>query len=254
MIHAFNILIISMAVLGLIVFISLYFVTAGYGKFATKKWGPSVNNKAGWIIMESPVFILMLIMWLSSPNRENIVTTIFFLFFQLHYFQRSFIFPFLLKGKSRMPLSIIAMGIVFNTINALMQGGWLFYLSPKDMYTVDWLSSPQFIAGTMIFFAGMYININSDSVIRHLRKPGDTNHYLPQKGMYRYVTSANYFGEIVEWTGFAILTWSLSGAIFAWWTFANLVPRAASIYKRYLDEFGQQVKERKLKRVFPFIY
>lgn len=254
MIHAFNILIISMAVLGLIVFISLYFVTAGYGKFATKKWGPSVNNKAGWIIMESPVFILMLILWLSSPNRENIVTTIFFLFFQLHYFQRSFIFPFLLKGKSRMPLSIIAMGIVFNTINALMQGGWLFYLAPKDMYTVDWLSSPQFIAGTMIFFAGMYININSDSVIRHLRKPGDTNHYLPQKGMYRYVTSANYFGEIVEWTGFAILTWSLSGAIFAWWTFANLVPRAASIYKRYLDEFGQQVKERKLKRVFPFIY
>lgn len=254
MIHAFNILIISMAVLGLIVFISLYFVTAGYGKFATKKWGPSVNNKAGWIIMESPVFILMLILWLLSPNRENIVTTIFFLFFQLHYFQRSFIFPFLLKGKSRMPLSIIAMGIVFNTINALMQGGWLFYLSPKDMYTVDWLSSPQFIAGTLIFFAGMYININSDSVIRHLRKPGDTNHYLPQKGMYRYVTSANYFGEIVEWTGFAILTWSLSGAIFAWWTFANLVPRAASIYKRYLDEFGQQVKERKLKRVFPFIY
>lgn len=254
MIHAFNILIISMAVLGLIVFISLYFVTAGYGKFATKKWGLSVNNKAGWIIMESPVFILMLILWLSSPNRENIVTTIFFLFFQLHYFQRSFIFPFLLKGKSRMPLSIIAMGIVFNTINALMQGGWLFYLSPKDMYTVDWLSSPQFIAGTMIFFAGMYININSDSVIRHLRKPGDTNHYLPQKGMYRYVTSANYFGEIVEWTGFAILTWSLSGAIFAWWTFANLVPRAASIYKRYLDEFGPQVKERKLKRVFPFIY
>lgn len=254
MIHAFNILIISMALLGLIVFISLYFVTAGYGKFATKKWGPSVNNKAGWIMMESPVFILMLILWLLSPNRENIVTTIFFLFFQLHYFQRSFIFPFLLKGKSRMPLSIIAMGIIFNTINALMQGGWLFYLAPKDMYTASWLSSPQFIAGTMIFFAGMYININSDSVIRHLRKPGDTNHYLPQKGMYRYVTSANYFGEIVEWTGFAILTWSLSGAIFAWWTFANLVPRAASIYQRYIDEFGTQVKERKLKRVFPFIY
>ena len=100
----------------------------------------------------------------------------------------------------------------------------------------------------------MIININSDSVIRHLRKPGDTNHYLPQKGMYKYVTSANYFGEIVEWTGFAILTWSLSGVIFAWWTFANLVPRAASIYKRYLEEFGPQVKEKRLKRVFPFIY
>ena len=51
MINIFNTLIISMAVLGLIVFISLYFVTAGYGKFATKKWGPAVNNKVGWVIM-----------------------------------------------------------------------------------------------------------------------------------------------------------------------------------------------------------
>ena len=254
MINAFNTLIISMAVLGLIVFISLYFVTAGYGKFATKRWGPSVNNKVGWIIMESPVFLLMLILWLLSPNKGNIVTTLFLLLFELHYFQRSFIFPFLLKGKSTMPLSIIAMGIIFNTINALMQGGWLFYLAPAGTYTTEWLTTPQFIIGTIIFFAGMIININSDSVIRHLRKPGDTNHYLPQKGMYKYVTSANYFGEIVEWTGFAILTWSLSGVIFAWWTFANLVPRAASIYKRYIEEFGSQVKEKRLKRVFPFIY
>ena len=254
MINIFNTLIISMAVLGLIVFISLYFVTAGYGKFATKRWGPAVNNKAGWIIMESPVFLLMLILWVLSPNKGNTVTTLFFLFFELHYFQRSFIFPFLLKGKSTMPLSIIAMGIIFNTINALMQGGWLFYLAPAGTYTTEWLSTPQFIIGTIIFFAGMIININSDSVIRHLRKPGDTKHYLPQKGMYKYVTSANYFGEIVEWTGFAILTWSLSGVIFAWWTFANLVPRAASIYKRYTEEFGPQVKEKRLKRVFPFIY
>lgn len=240
-----------MAVLGLIVFISLYFVTAGYGKFATKKWGPAVNNKVGWVIMESPVFLFMLILWLLSPNKGNTVTTLFFLFFELHYFQRSFIFPLLLKGKSTMPLSIITMGIIFNTINALMQGGWLFYLAPAGTYTTEWLTTPQFIIGTIIFFAGMIININSDSVIRHLRKPGDTKHYLPQKGMYKYVTSANYFGEIVEWTGFAILTWSLSGVIFAWWTFANLVPRAASIYKRYVEEFGPQVKEKRLKGYSP---
>ena len=63
-----------------------------------------------------------------------------------------------------------------------------------------------------------------------LRKPGDTRHYLPQKGMYRYVTSANYFGEILEWAGWAILTCSLSGLVFLWWTIANLVPRANAIW------------------------
>jgi len=72
--------------------------------------------------------------------------------------------------------------------------------------------------------------------------------------MFRYVTSANYFGEIVEWIGFAILTWSLSGAVFAIWTFANLVPRANTIYHKYLGMFGDEVKKRRLKRVIPFIY
>lgn len=97
------------------------------------------------------------------------------------------------------------------------------------MYTKSWLHSPQFIVGTILFFTGMAINIQSDHIVRHLRKPGDTNHYLPKKGLFKYVTSANYFGEIVEWCGFAILTWSASGAVFAWWTFANLVPRANTI-------------------------
>ena len=77
-------------------------------------------------------------------------------------------------------------------------------------------------------------------------------HYLPQKGMYRYVTSANYFGEIVEWAGWAILTCSLSGLVFLWWTIANLVPRANAIWHRYREEFGDEVGNR--KRVFPFLY
>lgn len=102
------------------------------------------------------------------------------------------------------------------------------------------------------FFTGMLTNWHSDYIIRHLRKPGDTRHYLPQKGMYRYVTSANYFGEIVEWAGWAILTCSLSGLVFLWWTIANLVPRANAIWCRYREEFGDAVGER--KRVFPFLY
>jgi hypothetical protein len=100
----------------------------------------------------------------------------------------------------------------------------------------------------------MAINMHSDYVIRHLRKPGDTNHYLPSRGLYRYVTSANYFGEFIEWCGFAILTWSLSGAVFALWTFANLAPRAHRIYKRYLSEFPDQMAARPRKRMIPYVW
>ncbi len=241
-----------MSVIALFVFITLYFLKAGYGIFRTQYWGPSINNKVAWVLMEAPVFIVMAILWWNSERKLELVPLLMFCFFQLHYFQRSFIFPLLMKGKSRMPLTVMLMGVVFNVLNGFMQGEWLFYLAPADRYTTEWLTTPQFIIGTIIFFTGMVINLHSDNVIRHLRQPGDTRHYLPNKGLYRKVTSANYFGEIVEWTGFAILTWSAAGAVFVWWSFANLVPRANAIFHRYREEFGDAMGNR--KRIFPYIY
>jgi 3-oxo-5-alpha-steroid 4-dehydrogenase 1 len=241
-----------MTVFGVIVFIALYFVDAGYGIAFDGKWGKPISNKLAWVLMEAPVFIVMLGFWWFSSRRFEIVPLIFFLLFELHYFQRSFVFPLMIKGNSKMPIGIMLMGIVFNVINGYMQGEWIFHLSPDWLYTTDWLRTPQFVVGTVLFFVGMIINIHSDHVIRNLRKPGDKNHYLPKKGMFKYVTSANYLGEFIEWTGFAILTWSASGAVFAWWTFANLVPRANTIYKKYKAMFGAEVGRR--KRIFPFIY
>jgi 3-oxo-5-alpha-steroid 4-dehydrogenase 1 len=72
--------------------------------------------------------------------------------------------------------------------------------------------------------------------------------------MFRYVTSANYFGEFLEWVGFAVLTWSWAGAVFALWTFANLAPRAARIYDLYSREFPDELDTAKVKRMIPFIY
>lgn len=254
MLENFNIFLLIMTIIAVIVFIALYYVTAGYGVFYNKKWGFAIPNKIGWILMESPVFIAMILLCVFSERSTNIVCLIFLILFEIHYFQRSFIFPFLIRGKSVMPLSVILMGMIFNTLNAFMQGGWIFYVSPENMYEISWLTTPQFIIGTLIFFVGMIINIHSDYIIRHLRQPGDTRHYLPKKGMFKYVTSANYFGEFVEWLGFAILTWSLSGAVFAVWTFANLAPRAAKIYDNYKKEFGNELNTKKVKRILPFIY
>ena len=242
----------AMAIVALFVFIALYFVKAGYGIFRTQSWGLAINNKLAWVLMEAPVFFTMLYLWINSERRFSPVILIFFLLFQLHYFQRSFIFPFLLKGKSKMPIAIMLMGVIFNILNGYMQGQWIFYLAPDDLYTLHWLVKPQFWIGVCLFILGMSINIYSDHIIRHLRKPGDTKHYLPNKGLYRYVTSANYLGELIEWGGWAILTWSIPGLIFFWWTFANLVPRANAIWHRYRDEFGVQMGSR--KRIFPFIY
>jgi len=243
-----------MTAVAVIVFIILFFVDAGYGIFRSSKWGYAIPNKLGWVLMEAPVAILLLLFWFFSDRKTMLTPAIFLIFMEIHYIHRAFIFPFLLKGKSKMPLSIMFMGFFFNILNAFMQGYWIFYISPQDMYTNAWLQTPMFIVGTCLFFTGLMINLDSDRRIRNLRKPGDTKHYLPKGGLFNYVTSANYFGELVEWTGFAIAIWSMTGWVFVIWTFANLVPRANAIYHLYQKEFAIETKDKNLKRIIPFIY
>ena len=249
----YNTFLAVMAIVAVFVFIALHFVKAGYGYLYNPKYGFPLPNKLTWVLMEAPVFITMWILWYLSGASFTAVTLVLFSIIQIHYFQRSFIFPLLLRGNSKMPVSIMLMGATFNTLNALMQGGWIFFVAPEGYYA-DWFAKPFIYVGVVLFFAGMFINWQADYIIRHLRKPGDTKHYIPKGGMFRFVSSANYFGELVEWTGFAIASWSWAGAVFVLWTFANLAPRSASLYKRYEKEFGEEFTSLKRKRIIPFIY
>jgi len=78
-----------------------------------------------------------------------------------------------------------------------------------------------------------------------LRQPGETGYRIPQGGLYRWISCLNYFGEIIEWAGWAIATWSLPGLAFAVWTFANLAPRARAHHAWYHQHFPEYPRERR---------
>ena len=151
-----------------------------------------------------------------------------------------------------MPLFIVINAIVFNFINAGLNGYFLAELSNPEQYDSGWLSSPSFIAGAILFTTGMFINLKSDNILIHLRHPGETDYKIPQGFLFRYISSPNLFGEIVEWTGFALMAWNLPAFTFMVWTFANLVPRAKNHHDWYHRNFKEYPKERKV--VFPGVY
>jgi protein-S-isoprenylcysteine O-methyltransferase Ste14 len=134
-------------------------------------------------------------------------------------------------------------------INATFNGFYLGTIEP--MYTPEWLMDPRFIIGMLFVVSGFIINIQSDSILINLRKPGETGYKIPKGGMYRFVSCPNYLGEIMEWTGWAIATWSLPGLAFALWTAANLIPRALDNHRWYHSKFEDYPAER--KAVLPYI-
>ena len=139
----FDNILLGMTLLGAVVFVALYFVDAGYGKLMSPKWGPTIPNRIGWMLMEMPVLLVAMFFWITSEVRFSLPYLVFFLLFALHYIHRTFVFPFRMNGRSRMPLSIVLMSVTFNLINGYIQGYWLFRLAPeKAYYDTSWIHQP----------------------------------------------------------------------------------------------------------------
>ncbi|MEM6725842.1 MAG: DUF1295 domain-containing protein [Bacteroidota bacterium] len=224
-------------------------IAAPYGRHTREGWGPMIDNKLGWIIMEMPALALVLTYFLIGDAPKTMVSWIIIAYWVIHYGHRTLIFPFMLRTKGKkMPVGIMFSAIFFNLFNSFFIGYYLGYLAD---YSIDWLTDPRFIIGSILFFTGMYINWRADYSLINLRKPGETGYKIPRGWLFKYISCPNHFGEIIEWLGFAILFWAMPGLSFFIWTFANLVPRTLNHHKWYQEKFADYPKER--KAVFPFV-
>ena len=235
-------------VYGALAFISLFFVVAPYGRHFKRGWGPSITARKAWVIQEFPAFVIILIVAAYYYQDISIVQVIFVLIWQLHYFHRTFIYPYRISNPYKpYPLILVIMAIVFNVINGLLNS---FEIIVFNKYGIDWIYDPRFLIGLLLFIGGYVINKDSDRRLLSLRN-GNSEYQIPTGGMFKYVTCPNYLGEMMGWLGWAIMTWSLAGLGFFIFTLCNLFPRALSNHKWYLEKFKDYPKNR--KAIFPFL-
>ena len=226
----------------------LFFVTAPYGRHLRKGWGPTMPAKLGWIIMEAPSPIgFAIVFFMVRP--DGVVPWVLFGLWELHYVYRTFIFPLRMRGSGkRKPVLTAVFAFLFNCANGPMNAYGVTVLGAH--LTSDWLSSPLFVAGVAVFFLGWSINQHADAVLRNLRKPGESGYKIPYGGFYRFISCPNYFGEIVEWIGFAMAASTSAAWAFAFFTAANLVPRAVAHHRWYREKFEDYPRR---KAVIPFV-
>jgi protein-S-isoprenylcysteine O-methyltransferase Ste14 len=229
--------------------VALTFVVAPYGRHARRGWGPSVPGRIGWMFMESPAVLAFLAFYLQGSHRAGVAPLVLLGLWLTHYVHRAFVFPLGIPGgAARMPLVVAALGFGFNVFNAWLNARWI---SELGAYPATWLFDPRFACGALVFLFGLGTNVHADRCLRALRAPGETGYKIPRGGLYEYVSSPNYLGEIVEWLGWAIATWSLPGLAFAVYTIANLGPRALHHHAWYRRTFPDYPRRR--KALVPFV-
>jgi protein-S-isoprenylcysteine O-methyltransferase Ste14 len=234
--------------LAVLTFAGLRFVTAPYGRYRRTGWGPTVPARLGWLVMESPAPLLFAAVYATGRHRAELVPLVFLLMWQAHYVQRAFVYPFLMRGGTRMPVTVMLLAITFNVLNAWINARWV---SGSGSYSATWLADPRFALGVLLFGGGLAANLTADRTLRRLRAPGETGYRIPRGGLYRWVSCPNYLGEIVEWTGWALATWSLPGLAFAVYTAANLAPRAIDHHRWYRQQFADYPRDR--RALVPFV-
>ena len=194
--------------------------------------------------MELPAALVFAFFFVTGSAEKTTVTWTFFVLWEAHYINRSLIYPLRTRtdGK-RIPVLIVAMAILFNVGNGFVNGQYLGVIAP--VYEIAWFTDPRFLIGALLFVSGAVINLRSDSTLLRLRSESGSGYQIPRGGLFDRVSCPNYLGEIIEWIGFAVATWSPAALVFAIWTAANLIPRALSHHSWYKSTFSEYPSDRK---------
>jgi len=230
--------------IALIVFPINLIYKAPYGKHSTKKWGKSIDNKTGWILMELPALLTCPLIYFTISEEINL-NVVFIVLWITHYLNRTVIYPLRIKTKGKkIPIAIVASAFFFNMVNGILNGYFLTLLQFES------ISELYLILGFIIFIIGFYINISSDNLLIKLRT-NQKGYVIPNGKLFNYVSCPNFFGEIIEWLGFAIMTLNPGSLSFLIWTICNLIPRSKAHHKWYKENFENYPKKR--KAVIPYL-
>ncbi|EFO21290.2 hypothetical protein LOAG_07203 [Loa loa] len=241
----------AMLISGAITFMALMSgFKATYGRYSeqSRQSVPLIPTKCAWFIQELPSLYIPLHYLVTGITDLPLINAFILILFCLHYINRALIYPFLIKHGTGTPVHIFLLGLLFCTINGYVQGKWH---SHNVVYNESLKNTVFCFIGTLIFIIGMMINVTSDSILRNLRKDGESGYKIPYGGLFKYISGANFFGECIEWTGFALLARTLPAFAFAFFTLCNIAPRAYQHHRWYQEKFGNYPKDR--KAFIPFV-
>ena len=247
----------SFAYAAMVAIASLFGTAAYGGRFGGSKRGGKIKlgSKAGWILMELPGLIVFPLVFFQGPNSQQPVALFFLLIWMLHYSNRALITPLLMRVQPGSTASF-SLGVVLAGWLTLALHGYLnaaYLTTYGDHYSADWFTDPRFLVGLAIYATGFSLNVHSDGILRNLRsrnpQPDEPRYRVPFGGGFRWVSCPQYLGEILSFTGFAIMVWNLGAVFVLAMTAGNLIPRALATHRWFQKTFSDYPSER--KAIFP---
>ena len=247
---------ISLVILGFLLAVASFSVQLcwpiPYGKHAEGYTRCPVPTRIFYMIAHLvPGFVFFtLTYFLEGVQFRNPFNITLYILFVVHYLVKGLVMPIISRYSSSrvslwIPVAILVTNTLYHYINAEFIG--------SAHYCEKYYYDPRLILGLLLFVIGFVIGRIADVQLIFLRKSRKSKDYMIPKGfLFSLISCPNYFGEGLEWFGWAVMTWSLSGLV--WWLFveSTLVTRARHNHNWYRMEFSNYPLHR--KALIPFIY
>ncbi|KAL8598562.1 hypothetical protein ACOMHN_051350 [Nucella lapillus] len=238
--------------LAIITFIVQFISPAPYGKHENRdaKWGPAIPQRLGHILSDMlPGVLLFILVFVFYGDQRGYANYTFLGLFLLHYVQRGIIHPLIMRYRNAtVPIGITLGGFVPNCLYHFINADFVGSAKFDSNYYYD----PRFLLGLLLFLAGYAINRWADWKLRNLRNvKGSNSYYIPYGGLFELVSCPNYFGELLEWIGWTVATWSLAGLVWTLFSAATFLPRSRHNHAWYKQQFELYPPNR--KALIPFL-
>lgn len=232
------------ACLAVLTFLGTYKKANPYGRYAQPDQNRSMAAKPAWLLFESPqLWAFAVTFWVTvqSPGAPAIVL---FALWESHYIYRAVVYPIQRNDRGKQfPISAIVFGMLINIVMGFANGYAVAHV--QHLMGSGWFTDPRFIIGLIIAVSGWLVNFQTDQILVRLRSDGSTGYSIPYGGAFRWVSAPNYLGEILLWTGWALMSWTVAGLLFAIFTVSNLLPRALSHHEWYQRKFPDYPRKRR---------
>jgi hypothetical protein len=228
---------------------------APYGKHANDgiNWGPMVNQRLAHTLSDAPpgVILFTLVFFLYGIQRGYVNIT-FYVLWMCHCVHRGIIHPWIMNyGNNKTPIGIPIAGLFPNLLFSYLNADWIGSASYKSDYYTD----PRFIIGILLFLIGFCINRAVDFTLRNIRSRGDylgERYFISEGCLFKRISCPNFLGEMLEWFGWAVGTWSPAGVVWFMFRCGTFIPQSKQYHDWYKGRFPDYIKNR--KALIPFIY
>lgn len=215
-----------------------------YGKFRT---GGGVNSRVGLALAyATPVFVYVAF-WIEDRGAlEAPYHLIVFAAFLFHFTRRIFEICFVNSYSRPTQLSTL-LGI------AILYSGAAAVCGFFQVHTVAQPSKLLMVLGGLTFAFGELLNGYHHLLLARIRASSGPTYSLPRGGLFRWVASPHYLGEIFSFFGYAML----SDLLPVWGTAlvvtAYLSARANATLEWYRRQMPLQIPSG-WRRLLPFVY